>query len=198
MCPHGRAHWRHLANTTEPSVYGGDVVSVSIYFDHLLLFGRIALLYVDAASDGVAWFVCRSVCLSCSAKTAEAIEMLSGVGPRKHALDEVYYIGQCAHMGGHIGAIWRIRLNRSCAAASRGLMSNYFDHLFLLPDDDDVPAVGGDGQRIGVKARDAATAEHVPDAVHAQRNQIHDHIRRQSLIPDHLVIPASDVNATTC
>jgi len=25
----------------------------------------------------------------------------------------------CAHMGGHIGAIWRIRLNRPCAAAMR-------------------------------------------------------------------------------
>jgi len=26
MCPHGRAHWRHLANTIEPSVCGGDAV----------------------------------------------------------------------------------------------------------------------------------------------------------------------------
>ena len=25
MVPHGRAHWCHLANTTEPSVFGGDV-----------------------------------------------------------------------------------------------------------------------------------------------------------------------------
>ena len=25
-CPHGRAHWRHLANTIEPSICGGDVV----------------------------------------------------------------------------------------------------------------------------------------------------------------------------
>ena len=24
MCPHGRAHWRHLSNTTELSVCGGD------------------------------------------------------------------------------------------------------------------------------------------------------------------------------
>ena len=68
---------------------------MSIYFDHLLLCGRIALLYADGASDRVAWCVCRSVCLSCSAKTAEAIEMsfgmLSGVGPRKHVLDGVYY-----------------------------------------------------------------------------------------------------------
>jgi len=26
MCPHGRAHWHHLANTIEPSVCGGDAV----------------------------------------------------------------------------------------------------------------------------------------------------------------------------
>jgi len=26
ICPHGRAHWRHLANTIEPSICGGDAV----------------------------------------------------------------------------------------------------------------------------------------------------------------------------
>jgi len=26
MCPHGRAHWRHLANMIEPSVCGCDAV----------------------------------------------------------------------------------------------------------------------------------------------------------------------------
>jgi len=26
LCPHGKAHWHHLANTTEPSICGGDVV----------------------------------------------------------------------------------------------------------------------------------------------------------------------------
>jgi len=30
------AHWRHLANVTEPSMCGSDVV-LSNYFDHLLL-----------------------------------------------------------------------------------------------------------------------------------------------------------------
>ena len=34
--------------------------------------------------------------------------------------------------GGHIGATWRIQLNRPCAAAMRPYMSNYFDHLLLL------------------------------------------------------------------
>jgi len=26
LCPHGRTHWRHLANTIELSVCGGDAV----------------------------------------------------------------------------------------------------------------------------------------------------------------------------
>jgi len=30
MCPHGRAHWRHLANTIEPSVCSGDVILCQI------------------------------------------------------------------------------------------------------------------------------------------------------------------------
>ena len=53
---------------------------------------------------------------------AEPIEMPFGMwtwmGPRKHVLHGV-----------HIGATWRIRLNRSRAAAMR---SDYFDHLLSL------------------------------------------------------------------
>jgi len=30
ICPHGRAHWRHLANMIEPSVCGGDAVLCQI------------------------------------------------------------------------------------------------------------------------------------------------------------------------
>jgi len=30
------AHWRNLANTTEPSMCGGDAAFLSNYFDHLL------------------------------------------------------------------------------------------------------------------------------------------------------------------
>jgi len=30
MCPHGRAHWRHLANAIEPFVCGGDAVLCQI------------------------------------------------------------------------------------------------------------------------------------------------------------------------
>jgi len=33
--------------------------------------------------------------------------------------------------GVHIGATWRIRLNRPCARRC-GFISNYFDHLLLL------------------------------------------------------------------
>jgi len=55
-------------------------------------------------------------------KMAEPIEMPFGMwtwmGPTKHVLHGV-----------HIGATWRIRLNRSRAAAMR---SNYFDHLLSL------------------------------------------------------------------
>ena len=55
---------------------------------------------------------CQSVTLVSPAKTAELIEMSFGMWtrlrPRKHVLDGVY-----------IGATWRIRLNRPCAAAMR-------------------------------------------------------------------------------
>ena len=30
MCPHGRTHCHHLANTIEPSVYGGDAPCVKL------------------------------------------------------------------------------------------------------------------------------------------------------------------------
>jgi len=39
----GGAHWRHLANTTEPSMCGGDAAFLSNYLDHLLLFQTLSL-----------------------------------------------------------------------------------------------------------------------------------------------------------
>jgi len=50
-------------------------------------------------------------------------EVRTQVGPRKHALDGV-----------HIGATWRIRLNRPCAAAvsMRPFLWNYFGHLIVV------------------------------------------------------------------
>jgi len=64
-------------------------------------------------TDRVAWSVCRSVCHSHEpCKMTEPIEMSFGLrtrmGPRQHVLHEV-----------HIGATWRIRLNRPCAASMR-------------------------------------------------------------------------------
>jgi len=50
ICPHGRAHWRHLMNTTEVSVCGGDVVFLSNYFDHLLLF-----IFIIVTKSRVDW-----------------------------------------------------------------------------------------------------------------------------------------------
>jgi len=35
---YGCAHWRHLANTIETSLCGGDAAFLLNYFDHLLLF----------------------------------------------------------------------------------------------------------------------------------------------------------------
>jgi len=40
MCPHGRAHWRHLANTTEPTVCGGDAALCHISLSTCCLFGH--------------------------------------------------------------------------------------------------------------------------------------------------------------
>jgi len=62
------AHWRHLANTIEPSVLGGDAALLSNYFDHLLLLlGRWSSV------------VCLSVTTMSPAKTAELIETLFGM-----------------------------------------------------------------------------------------------------------------------
>jgi len=42
----GGAHWHHLANTTEPSVCGGDAAFLSNYFDHLFIsFSKIIFRY---------------------------------------------------------------------------------------------------------------------------------------------------------
>ena len=65
-------------------------------------------------TDGITWSVCWSVAITSPPKTAEPIQPIEMfristlVDPRKHVLDGV-----------HIGAAWRIRLNRPCAAAMR-------------------------------------------------------------------------------
>jgi len=47
MCPHGRTHYRHLENTTEPSVYGGDVPYVKL-LGPLVIFGHA---HLDSRTD---------------------------------------------------------------------------------------------------------------------------------------------------
>ena len=51
MSPPMRECWRHLANTTEPSVCCGDAVSLSNYFDHLL-FVKAKLHYAIWSQTG--------------------------------------------------------------------------------------------------------------------------------------------------
>ena len=46
-CIKWQAHWRHLANSTESPMCGGDAAFLSNYFDdHLLLLLSSALLFV--------------------------------------------------------------------------------------------------------------------------------------------------------
>ena len=40
------AYWRHLANTTQPSVYGGDAAFSSNYFVHVLYLPVLLALYI--------------------------------------------------------------------------------------------------------------------------------------------------------
>jgi len=46
MCPHRMAHWRHLANTTEPSVCGGDAALCQITLTTCLSLVRTVALAV--------------------------------------------------------------------------------------------------------------------------------------------------------
>jgi len=92
------AQWHHLKNATEPFVCGGDAASLSNYFDHLLLLGRITVLRTQMWSIvtvGVECSVGLSVRLSVTvvspSKTAELIEIPFGlwarVGSRNRVLD---------------------------------------------------------------------------------------------------------------
>ena len=64
----------------------------------------------------------RDTAVTC-AKTSEPIVMSFGlwtrVDRRKDKFSRIHRWCQCAHMGGHIGATGRIRLNRPSAAAMR-------------------------------------------------------------------------------
>ena len=62
------------------------------------------------------------VVVSC-AKTGDTMDLPFGlwtwVGPRKHKLNRIRQVAPMSLMGGHIGATWRIRLNRPSAASMR-------------------------------------------------------------------------------
>ena len=53
MCSHGRAHWRHLANTIEPSVCGSDAALCQI--DHLFCYLFCDVLKSRPVSVLTAW-----------------------------------------------------------------------------------------------------------------------------------------------
>jgi len=73
-------------------------------------------------TDRVAWSVGLSVTVVNTAKqlNRSRCRLETWVVPRKNVLGGV-----------HIDATWRIPLNRPCAAAM-DLLSNYFNHVFIL------------------------------------------------------------------
>jgi len=111
MCPHGRVHWCNLANTTEPSVCGGNAALRQITLTTCYYYYYAALqYYVDVAyCYRRSSVVCLSVLLVSSAKIAEPIRMqfgmLSQVGPGNQVLNG--------------GTHWchLVKTNRLCAAA---------------------------------------------------------------------------------
>ena len=62
-----------------------------------------------------------NTCTNGCPKTAEQIEMVFGLWTRVESTSSVIFTRwrQCDHMRGHIGATWRMRLNRPSAAAMR-------------------------------------------------------------------------------
>jgi len=63
------AHWRHLTNATEPSVFGGDGL-MSNYFDHLLVLCDCLINFVTLSFVFIAiHFAVRQLmrCLCCCA-----------------------------------------------------------------------------------------------------------------------------------
>jgi len=85
MCAHERTHWRHMANTIQPSVCGGDadlcqITLTTYYYAASQYYIHSFITYVDAAyCYRPSSVVCRSVTLVSPAKTAEPIEMPFGL-----------------------------------------------------------------------------------------------------------------------
>ena len=57
-----RAHWRHLANTIEPSMCGGDAAFLSNYFNHSLVLS-LSLYYSTQWTAEGSVFLAPSVCV---------------------------------------------------------------------------------------------------------------------------------------
>jgi len=74
------AHWRHLKNTTEPSMCGGDAALYQITLTTVIIRPHRSTTYVDTAySYRSSSVVCRSVTLVSPAKTAAPIELPFGL-----------------------------------------------------------------------------------------------------------------------
>jgi len=81
MCPHGRAHWRNVANTIEPF---GDA-ELSNYFDHLFV-KKIHSVHVQSRSPYWVTFccfldvtTCRHFCVKASRGSSASEELLVGL-----------------------------------------------------------------------------------------------------------------------
>jgi len=61
-------HWRHIANTIEPSICGGDAAFLSNYFDNLLILDRIAVLRRRRRNSVVCLLTCLLVTIVGPAK----------------------------------------------------------------------------------------------------------------------------------
>jgi len=68
-CPHGTAHWRHMANTIKPSVCGGNaalcqsILTIYIYYCLIsITYGSVlAYFWPHRSTTNVDVVVCRSV-----------------------------------------------------------------------------------------------------------------------------------------
>jgi len=61
-----------------------------------------------------------------------AFGLWTQVGRRKHSSITFTRWHQCAQMGGHIGATWRIQLNRPSAVAMRSYVKLLLPLIFIF------------------------------------------------------------------
>jgi len=111
------AHWRHLKNTTEPSMCGGDAALCQITLTTCYYCRYAALQYHIDEAYCYRWcsVVCLSICLS------KSWALQNGWTDRDAVWDVHSGRPKEARIryGVHICANWRIRLNRPYAVAMR-------------------------------------------------------------------------------